>query len=580
MRICPREEVEMNGRVVGHRGAGWIALLLLLLFVAAPPRAFADSADPCPRPREGSEAMQPPDFYSQNGVLKLHFDYYTTLDRLGRTLFCFVTPDKLESPTLHVNPGDTIDLTVTNHVPPAGDRDAELVSGHSNVCGDAVMTISSVNMHFHGTNTTPHCHGDEVVHTLINSGQTFHYRPTIPKDEPPGLYWYHPHVHGIAEAAVEGGASGAIEVEGIANLQHAVTGLPERFLVVRDQRVGHPPKGKITIRVPSWDISLNYVPVSFPKYVPAVIKMQTGTQEFWRVVNASADTTLDLQLKYDGVVQPLEIVALDGVPTGSQDGRHQGTIITQNDILIPPAGRAEFIVTGPGAGVQKAILVTERIDTGPLGDSDPGRPVAVIQQTTKGSGVPPRIFPVAATIGGERFAGLDDSMVTAHRHLYFSETQSQTPGGEGNFTFFITVRGQTQMAYYPGEPPAIITHRGAVEDWTIQNQAKEVHMFHMHQIHFQLLAINGVPVPPVQRQWYDTHEVGYWTGSGPYPSIKVRMDFRGAVAGEFVYHCHILGHEDNGMMANILVTDKPIVHAATGRNAATKMGSRGEAPRA
>jgi FtsP/CotA-like multicopper oxidase with cupredoxin domain len=105
-------------------------------------------------------------------------------------------------------------------------------------------------------------------------------------------------------------------------------------------------------------------------------------------------------------------------------------------------------------------------------------------------------------------------------------------------------------------------------------------MFHMHQIHFQLLAINGVPVPPVQRQWYDTHEVGYWTGSGPYPSIKVRMDFRGAVAGEFVYHCHILGHEDNGMMANILVTDKPIVHAATGRNAATKMGSRGEAPRA
>jgi FtsP/CotA-like multicopper oxidase with cupredoxin domain len=312
--------------------------------------------------------------------------------------------------------------------------------------------------------------------------------------------------------------------------------------------------------------------------------MQTGAQEFWRVVNSSADTTMDIELNYDNVAQPLEIVALDGVPTGSRDGRHQGSIITQTDILIPPAGRAEFIVTGPGASVQKAVLVTERIDTGPLGDSDPARPLAVIQQTTNGKDVPPRIFPVTGSIEGDRFEGLDDSMVTAHRQLYFSETETanpgdglKKPGGGGKFTFFITVKGQSQVPYYPDEPPAITTHRGAVEDWTIENQSKEIHMFHMHQIHFQLLAINGVEVPPAQRQWYDTHEVGYWTGSGPYPSIKVRMDFRGAVAGEFVYHCHILGHEDNGMMANILVTDRPVPHAARKSNAAIKLGSRGEA---
>jgi FtsP/CotA-like multicopper oxidase with cupredoxin domain len=521
---------------------------------------------------------QPPDLYSENGVLKAHFNYYTTLDKLGRTLFCFVTPDKLESPTLHVNPGDAIDLTVTNHVPPAGNREAELVSGHSNVCGDAVMTISSVNVHFHGTNTSPQCHSDEVIHTLINSGQTFHYRLKIPKDEPPGMYWYHPHVHGISGKAVEGGASGAIEVEGIANIQPAVAGLPERFLVIRDQRVGNPPKGHYSTPVPSWDISFNYIPVSFPKYVPAIIKMKAGAQEFWRVVNAGADTTLDIVLKYDNVAQPLGIVALDGVPTGSQDGKHQGTIVTQNDILIPPAGRAEFIVTGPATSVQKALLVTQRIDTGPLGDSDPARPLAVIEQTAKGKDIPPRISPVAGAVGGERFTGLDDSMVTARRHLYFSESQAQ-PGGEGNVTFFITVEGQVPTAYYADEPPAIVTHRGAVEDWTIENQSKEIHMFHMHQIHFQVIAINGVPVPRDQRQWYDTHEVGYWTGSGPYPSIKVRMDFRGAVVGEFVYHCHILDHEDAGMMANILVKDKKQnTRAATRRTAPIKLGSRAEAP--
>jgi FtsP/CotA-like multicopper oxidase with cupredoxin domain len=48
--------------------------------------------------------------------------------------------------------------------------------------------------------------------------------------------------------------------------------------------------------------------------------------------------------------------------------------------------------------------------------------------------------------------------------------------------------------------------------------------------------------------------VPFWKGKGhPYPSITVRMDFRGPDVGDFVYHCHILGHEDNGMMATIRV---------------------------
>ena len=98
------------------------------------------------------------------------------------------------------------------------------------------MTATSVNMHFHGTNTSPRCHSDEVIRTLINSGETFNYTLHIPNDEPPGLYWYHPHVHGISSMAVQGGSTGAIEVEGIANVQPAVAGLPERYLVLRDQQ--------------------------------------------------------------------------------------------------------------------------------------------------------------------------------------------------------------------------------------------------------------------------------------------------------------------------------------------------------
>src|SRR5581483_12157253 len=84
----------------------------------------------------------------------------------------------------------------------------------------------------------------------------------------------------------------------------------------------------------------------------------------------------------------------------------------------------------------------------------------------------------------------------------------------------------------------------------------EVHEFHMHQIHFLLLERNGKPVPPDQRQFRDTVQVGYWDGEHKYPSVKLRMDFRGAVVGDFVYHCHILDHEDGGMMAIIRVLPK------------------------
>ena len=70
------------------------------------------------------------------------------------------------------------------------------------------MDSTSVNIHFHGVNVAPVCHSDEVVHTLVNAGDSFVYVIKFPADEPPGLYWYHPHVHGIAEVALRAGRVG------------------------------------------------------------------------------------------------------------------------------------------------------------------------------------------------------------------------------------------------------------------------------------------------------------------------------------------------------------------------------------
>lgn len=283
-----------------------------------PPLGVAPVANPCSRLAAGSTVQNPPALFSRNGVLTVNFSYQTTTDADGRTLFCFMTPDGLENPTLHLRPGDNLIIKTTNNTPAAP---VEMHIDPPN-CGATVMTGSSVNIHYHGTNTSPTCHQDDVLHSVINSGQTFTYNVHVPSDEPSGLYWYHPHIHGQVEAALQGGGSGVIVVDEIQNFQHAVAGMLQRILVIRDQNVaGNPTPGG---SIPSWDLTLNNIPIAYPNEIPAVIQMHRGDKEFWRVSNSSADSIIDLQVRYDGVPQNLQIVSFDGVPAGSQDGTRRG----------------------------------------------------------------------------------------------------------------------------------------------------------------------------------------------------------------------------------------------------------------
>jgi FtsP/CotA-like multicopper oxidase with cupredoxin domain len=536
---------------------------VFLVFLLSP--VFLLSA-PCPRFPVGSSITQPQDLFSEHGDLRVNFTYETRVDQFGNTLLCFMTESGAESPTLHVRPGDRLLINLKNNVPAPAPSSVAMAampgmtfSGRaSSTCGAVTMTASSVNIHYHGTNTPPTCHQDEVIHTMINSGETFQYDVQFPLDEPPGLYWYHPHIHGISEAAVQGGASGALIVEGIQNVNPEVAGLPQQVLIIRDNLVpGNPDPGG---DIPSWDLSLNYVPVPSPAFTPAVIAMKPSERQLWRVVNASADTIVDLQLQYDGTPQPLEVVALDGVPTGSQDGTSRGKRMTETDVLLPPAARAEFILTGPSPSVKNATLATLNVDTGPDGDNDPTRPLASIKASDDAPEPPLTVPFVFEPPHRQRFAELDREKPTAERTLYFSEVLSDPSDPNSPTNFYITVDGQTPTLFSPDNPPAIVSTQGSVEDWTIENRALENHEFHIHQIHFLLLEQNGVPVN--NGQYLDMVQIPYWSGTGPYPSVKVRMDFRGPLVGDFVYHCHILGHEDAGMMAIIRV--KP-AHGERGR---------------
>lgn len=544
----------------------WPPFLLAPLLVSQP-IGVARSADPvarvaashpgCPRPTAGSTVAEPPSLYSRAGELNVSLNYLTSRDEAGRQLFCFMTPDGLESPTLHVRPGDRLNILLANRIPPAnaGPTGRMTMAPGGVRCGAMSMDATSVNIHFHGANVSPTCHSDEVIHTLVNAGETFEYHVAFPKAQPPGLYWYHPHVHGQTDQAVKGGASGAIVVDGIERFQPIVARLPQRTLIVRDQTVsGRPQPGG---DVPTSDVTLNYVPIAYPAQVPAVIAIKPGRREFWRVLNASAETVVDISLAYDGVEQPLKVVGLDGVPTGSRNGKTAGDVLTMSHIAIPAAGRAEFVITGPARNVRRAMLVSHAAAMGPDGDHDPARTLARLEidpSDAAGAARAPRErAPLAAKPPVGSMDDLNDAAVTARRTLYFSETPIDPYDPDSRPKYYITLAGATPRLFDPADPPAIVTRQGSVEEWTIENHSREMHEFHIHQIHFKLVKRDGEPLPRDEQQYVDTAQIPFWSGTGPYPSLSVLIDFRGDVTGDLLYHCHLLDHEDGGMMAIVRV---------------------------
>jgi FtsP/CotA-like multicopper oxidase with cupredoxin domain len=542
------------------RGATSVQDLAKLTAHAAAGSAAADQV--CARFAPGSATSAPPELKSLNGVLEVTLKFLTTTNSQGLVRYCYVTDTGLEAPTLRVNPGDKLIIHFQNDLPAATASQASdnmagmKMSLSANDAGSSAcngtMSASATNIHFHGTNVAPTCGQDEVVHTLIQAGQSFDYNVQIPQNEPPGLYWYHPHPHGLSEGQVQGGATGALIVEGLQNVDTALAGLRERTFVLRDQLL--PDSEADDPNIPAWDLSIHYVPVTYPNYTPAIIQTNPGQQELWRVANTGADSILDLQYLINGTAQTVQIVAIDGYPIASGSSGQQSE--SETSVLLPPGARAEFLVTTPNVG-DHAQLVTQYWNTGPDGDSNPARPIAniVSQNGVEGSSASSsaaRLPSHAVQTKVTRFAALAAATPVAQRNLYFSEVLLDPNDPLSPTTFFLTEEGQTPAVFTMNQAPNIVVHSGTIEDWVVENRAEEDHIFHIHQLHFQVLEVNGQPVnDPAIR---DTVDIPYWNGSGAYPSVKVRMDFRDPnVVGTFVYHCHILEHEDGGMMGVIQV---------------------------
>lgn len=557
-------------------------LILLLLLIC--PYAFTETtpAESCPRPAVGSIVTEPEDLRSRKGVLSVELDYRSSLDAQGQTRFCFVTKDGSQSPNLRLKPGDELILTLKNNLSAPPSSGPHNVTSHNAAppCTGGAMTAVSTNLHFHGLVIAPICHQDDTLNTAIQpTDPPFEYRFKIPKDQPPGLYWYHPHIHGFTRAHAMGGASGALIVEGIDSANREVRGLPERIFVIREQELLHPDAEPIWLGpgpapkvikdadgdvintgtgtgTPAKDLSINFVPVPFPEYQPAVIMMRPSEKQFWRVLNASAITYVDVQLLMNSVPQSLGIVAIDGIPINHEHPERQN-VDWKTHVLLPPAARVEFIVTGPPAGAN-ATLVTRSVDTGRVGDNDPVRSLAIISTAANAPAPPSRIGTGKSILNPSKFAPLRLAKPVRQRLLYFSETRQDPKDPTSPTLFFVTVDGQEPKQFDPSSPlPNITVQAGTVEDWTIENRSLELHAFHIHQTHFQLLEWNGLKVTePFLR---DTVNVPYWAEKmTAFPSVKLRMDFRDPnIVGTFAYHCHLLEHQDGGMMGIIRVEPRP-----------------------
>ncbi len=479
---------------------------------------------PTPAPNSPNAFPEPPVVYSSNGLVHIALSAAINPATGAPT---FVYDGANVAPTIDVQPGDTIQIDYTNDLPPS------------------VSPPNATNLHFHGLTVSPDAPGDDVITTRALPGQTLHYTVQIPSDEQPGLYWYHPHSHGESNWQVENGMAGAIVVDGIESHDPSVTTMRTRLLLLEDPQ--NQPDYKtllsgrqlIAAKALRRDDSYDACRAEEGRHVTVnglsntQIGIRPGEQEFFRVVNASADRYFDLSV--DG--EQLELLALDGYALDTHAGNAPTEMVSH--VLIPPAGIAEFIVTGQRA---PAVLRTNCFDSGPDGDPDPAVPLATLVNDN-GTQTAMRVRRASVRLVQDPYLAGPVPAPVAHHTVVFSENVVDNQ-------FYIN--GQ---AYAPNDAPQIVSHSGTTEEWTIVNETGEVHAFHLHQVHFLVEDVNGVAVSPMH--WVDTVNVPYETrgnGTEQPGTVKLLVDLRDPIVkGTFVYHCHILEHEDGGMMAKIEV---------------------------
>ncbi|MEJ8278170.1 multicopper oxidase family protein [Pseudonocardia spirodelae] len=403
-------------------------------------------------------------------------------------------------PTLRVRPGEELALRLHNRLD--------------------VPT----NLHTHGLRVPPAPDGDDPFRT-VEPGGSADYRIRIPADHPAGTFWYHPHHHGTVADQVFGGLVGALVVEGGPDLGTAA----EHVLVITDsdlapaRRGGGPgPMERMAGREGD-TVLLN-------GRLQPVLGVVPERSERWRLLNATCSRVLDVGLEGHRLLH----VATDGVFLPRPASRDR--------VRLAPGNRADVVVR-PSRTPGRYALLAESLDrggpgamagTGPTG----GGPVVLgavdVGGRARPTPEPPAVLAVPAALprpGRTRTITLDG-------------------GGAGMGTGMGTGMGMRfgidGRAFAPDRDDIVI-RAGTVEDWVFDNPGPMLHPVHLHTW----------PLVPLDDDAYGSagtaRDVVVVPAGG---RVRVRVAFTGAT-GRTVLHCHVLDHEDLGMMATVVV-DGPV----------------------
>ncbi|MET3141314.1 UNVERIFIED_ORG: FtsP/CotA-like multicopper oxidase with cupredoxin domain [Arthrobacter sp. UYEF10] len=456
------------------------------------------------RPAGGQDLLQPAAVHSEGGRLQVRISAAQGPVRIaGRDATALSYNGSVPGPALFLSPGDLLEITLENRL--------------------AVPT----NLHVHGLHVSPQGNGDNALRSVA-PGASFDYAYRLPENHPPGVYWYHPHHHGSVADQIFGGLFGAIIVED----RQSIPAARERIMIVSDMTLdaaGRPEEVSVMEKMMGREGNLILVNgQSNPR-----LSARPAERERWRIINAC--TARYLRLRIDGA--SLQLLGLDS-------GRYQEPREV-DEVALAPGNRADLLVT-PGAGT--ALLRTLPVNRGTMGtmtggnNGTPGQqpgPDGTALATLAATGDPvPAPAPVPAQPAPR---DLRTAALTARRELTFAMGMNMNNGmGSGPGMMAFTINGK------PFDPARVDTtvSAGGIEEWTLTNTSPMDHPIHLHVWPMQIIEQAARPVDAAE--WQDVVNVPARS------SVRVRIPFED-FTGKSVYHCHILDHEDSGMMGIIEV---------------------------
>ena len=433
-------------------------------------------------------------YQSKNGLLELDLEAKENLVSLGDRQASLLTyNEQIPAPRLEAKPGDRVRIHFTNNLE------------------------QPTNIHYHGLHIPLTGNADNVfLHIKPKEKLTYEFQ--IPNNHPSGTFWYHPHLHGLVAEQLFGGLAGLFIVRGEDEEIPELKAAQEEFLVLQDFSLDERGQRSNSAHM-SLMMGREGEIIAVNGQVNPNLNLPAGGLLRLRILNASPSRFYRLTL---------ENHAFYHIAT---DGNSLNEPVEVNELLLTPGQRADLLVKGDKESGQYRLLNLP-YNRGSMGRKNRDEPIA-LATINYASGVDSLALPTKLNS-----IDLLPEPQTVRR---FELNHGMSPGVGMAFL----INGE----YYSSEDRINAeVQLNTVEDWELINTGVMDHPFHIHGNAFQVISRNGQSEPLLA--WRDTVLV---KRGG---TVRIRIPFKD-FTGKTVYHCHVLDHEDLGMMGNLMIQSNP-----------------------